>query len=106
MQLRLPPRHRAQAVVRLRGKLTSRRAPHVRRRLLRAFARAPGTVEVDLGKVTYLAPETSTLLLSAAAAARRRGIRLIVTRPSSRSLRVLEELGMQRLLDAPLHPRP
>ncbi|MFD0305282.1 STAS domain-containing protein [Streptomyces sp. NPDC127119] len=106
MQLRPPPRHRAQAVVRLRGKLTSRRVPRVRKRLLRAFARAPGVVEVDLGKVTYLAPETSTLLLSAAATARRCGVRLVITRASSRSLRVLEELGMQRLLDAPLRPRP
>jgi anti-anti-sigma regulatory factor len=61
-------------------------------------------VEKDLGKVTYLAPETRALLLAAAATARRRGVRLVVTRASPGSLRVLEELGMQRLLDAPLRP--
>ncbi|MFJ3673380.1 STAS domain-containing protein [Streptomyces sp. NPDC090106] len=106
MQLRPLSRQRGRTVVRLRGELTSRRAPRVRRRLLRAFARAPGVVEVDLGKVTCLAPETSALLLAAAATARRRGVSFLITGASPRVLRVLEELGMQRLADAPLRPLP
>ena len=63
-------------------------------------------MEVDLGKVTYLAPEASALLLAAAATARRSGVRLVITHASPRSLHVLEELGIQRLLDVPLHPLP
>ncbi|MEW2571863.1 STAS domain-containing protein [Streptomyces sp. NPDC047070] len=106
VQLRPSLRPRARAVVRLRGELTSSRVPRVRRRLLRAFARSPAVVEVDLGKVTYLAPQTRALLLAAAATARRSGVRLVITHASPGSLRVLEELGMQRLLDAPLRPLP
>ncbi|WP_131815862.1 STAS domain-containing protein [Streptomyces sp. 3213.3] len=72
---RPPPHPRARTVVRLRGELPSSRAPHVRRKLLRAFARAPSILEVDLGEATYLAPEASALLLAAAATARRTGTR-------------------------------
>ncbi|WP_416956818.1 STAS domain-containing protein [Streptomyces sp. Agncl-13] len=104
MPLTPPPRQRARTVVRLCGELTSSRAPHIRRRLLRAFARAPSVMEVDLGKVTYLAPAASALLLAAAAAARRSGTRFVITRASARSVRVLRELGMQRLMDEPLVP--
>lgn len=63
-------------------------------------------MEVDLGKVTYLAPEVRALLLTAAAAARRSGVRFAITRASPLSLRLLDELGMRRLTDAPLPPRP
>ena len=51
-----PPRPRARTVVRLRGELTSSRAPHVRRKLLRAFARSPSILEVDLGEALMDAP--------------------------------------------------
>ncbi|MEU0823187.1 STAS domain-containing protein [Streptomyces mirabilis] len=106
VQLRPPPRHCDRTVVRLRGELASGKAPRVRRRLLRAFARAPSVMEVDLGKVTYLAPEVRGLLLAAAASARRSGACFVITRASPLSLRVLEELGMRRLTDAPLPPGP
>jgi len=98
----LTPCPRLRAVVRLRGELTSDKTPRVRRRLLRAFARAPSVMEVDLGKVTCLAPEASALFLAAAATARRSGTRFFITRASPRSLRVLRKLGMQHLMDAPL----
>lgn len=101
VQLRPPPRHGDRTVVRLRGELTASKAPRVRRRLLRAFARAPSVMEVDLGKVTYLAPEVRGLLLAAAASARRSGMRFVISRASPLSLRVLDELGMRRLTDAP-----
>ncbi|MER5697873.1 STAS domain-containing protein [Streptomyces mirabilis] len=106
VQLRPPPRHRDRTVVRLRGELVSSKAPRVRRRLLRAFARAPSVMEVDLDKVTYLAPDVRALLLAAAAVARRSGARFVITHASPRSQRVLEELGMRRLLDAPPLPGP
>lgn len=86
--------------------MASSKAPRVRRRLLRAFARAPSVMEVDLGKVTYLAPEVRALLLAAAATARRSGACFVITHASPLSLRVLEELGMRRLTDAPLPPDP
>ncbi|MEU1569285.1 STAS domain-containing protein [Streptomyces mirabilis] len=105
VQLRPPPRHGDRTVVRLRGELGASKAPRVRRRLLRAFARAPSVMEVDLGKVTYLAPEVRGLLLAAAALARRSGMRFVISRASPLSLRVLDELGMRRLTDAPL-PSP
>ncbi|WP_346268959.1 STAS domain-containing protein [Streptomyces sp. S1A1-7] len=66
----------------------------------------PSVMEVDLGKVTYLAPEVRGLLLAAAASARRSGACFVITRASPLSLRVLEELGMRRLTDAPLPPGP
>jgi len=100
------PRHRARTIVRLCGELTSNRTPRVRRKLLRAFARAPSVLEVDLGEVTYLAPEAGALLLAAAATARRAGTRFFIIRASPRSLRVLREPGMQHLMDAPLLPDP
>ncbi|MBK3576466.1 STAS domain-containing protein [Streptomyces sp. MBT65] len=78
-----PPRHPDRTIVRLRGEVASRRAPSV-------------VVEVDLGKVTYLAPEVRGLLLAAAATARRSGACFVITRASPPSLRGLEELGMQR----------
>ncbi|WP_328828867.1 STAS domain-containing protein [Streptomyces sp. NBC_00252] len=106
VQLRPLPRHRARTVVRLRGEVTFRRAPRVRRKLLRAFARAPGVMEVDLDKVTYLAPEVRALLLAAAANARRSGARFVIAHASPLSLRVLDELGMQRLTDVPLLSGP
>ncbi|WP_177324393.1 STAS domain-containing protein [Streptomyces mirabilis] len=106
MQLRPPPRHRDRTVVRLRGELAASKAARVRRRLLRALARAPDVMEVDLGKVTYLAPEVRALLLAAAATARRFGARFVVTRASPLSRRVLEELGMRRLTDALLSSGP
>ncbi|WP_353963775.1 STAS domain-containing protein [Streptomyces prunicolor] len=93
-------------MVRLRGELNSGKAPRVRRKLLRAFARAPSVLEVDLGKVTYLAPENRALLLAAAAVAHRSGTHFMIIHASARSLRVLGELGMQRLMDAPLLPDP
>lgn len=101
VQLRPPPRHQAWTVVRLRGELAASKAPGVRRRLLRAFARAPDVMEVDLGKVTYLAPEVRGLLLAAAASARRCGMRFVISRASPPSLRALDELGMRRLADTP-----
>ncbi|MFE2971829.1 STAS domain-containing protein [Streptomyces sp. NPDC059340] len=88
------------------GELASSKAPRVRRRLLRAFAQAPRVMEVDLGSVTYLAPEARGLLLAAAASARRSGACLVITHASPLSLRVLDELGMRRLTDAPLPPGP
>ncbi|MBK3564500.1 STAS domain-containing protein [Streptomyces sp. MBT62] len=106
VQLRHPPRHCDRTVVQLRGELAADKAACVRRRLVRAFARAPDVMEVDLGKVTCLTPEVRALLLAAAAFARRSGARFVITRASPLSRRVLEELGMQRLLDAPLSPDP
>lgn len=106
MQLRNPPYHRDRTVVRLRGELTSSRAPRVRKRLLQALARAPSVMEIDLGKVTHLAPEVRALLLTATAAARRSGIRFAITDASPLSLRLLNQLGMRRLTDTPLPPRP
>ncbi|WP_078532912.1 STAS domain-containing protein [Streptomyces hokutonensis] len=105
VQLRPPPRHRDRIVVRLRGELAASRAPRVRKRLLRAFARAPDLMEVDLGKVTYLAPEVRRLLLAAAAFARRSGMRFVISRASPLSLRVLDELGMRRLTEPPFPAR-
>jgi len=93
----LTPRPRFRAVVRLPGELTSERTPRVRRRFLRALARAPGVMEVDLGKVTYLAPEAS---------ARRSGTRFVINRASAPSVRVLRELGIRHLMDEPLVPAP
>ena len=63
-------------------------------------------MEVDLGKVTYVAPEVRALLLAATAFARRSGACFVITRASPLSRHALEELGMQRLLDAPLSPGP
>jgi len=61
---------------------------------------------VDLGEVTYLAPEAGALLLAAAATVRRTGARFLITHASRRSLRVLGRLGIQHLTDAPLLPDP
>ncbi|WP_404199146.1 STAS domain-containing protein [Streptomyces tauricus] len=104
VQLRPPPRHHARTVVRPRGELVSNRLPRVRTRLLKAIAEIPGVLEVDLDKVAHLGPEASALLLAVAAAARRRGIRFVITRASPRSLRALQEPGIRRLLDTPQHP--
>ncbi|MFE9687183.1 STAS domain-containing protein [Streptomyces sp. NPDC006285] len=101
-----PPRHRNRTVVRLRGELAFAKTPRMRRKLLRALARAPGVLEVDLARATYLSPDAGALLLATAAAASRRGTRLAVTHADRHSLHILRELGMQRLMDAPLIPDP
>ncbi|MFI1412383.1 STAS domain-containing protein [Streptomyces sp. NPDC020707] len=80
--------------------------PRMRRRLLRALDRAPGVLEVDLARVTYLSPDAGALLLATAAAAGRGGTRLAITHADRHSLHVLREPGMQRLMDAPLIPDP
>ncbi|MET9565870.1 STAS domain-containing protein [Streptomyces tauricus] len=99
-------RHNFRTIVRLRGELTLTSAPRMRKKLLRALARSPGVLEADLGKVTYLAPAASAVLLAAAATARRSGTGFVITHASPRSLHMLRELGMQRLVDAPLLPDP
>jgi hypothetical protein len=54
-------------------------------------------MEVDLGKVTYLAPEAS---------ARRSGTRFVINPALAPSVRVLRELGIRHLMDEPLVPAP
>ncbi|WP_188114387.1 STAS domain-containing protein [Streptomyces apricus] len=95
---------RVRVVVRLRGELTFDKAPRVRKRLGKALSRAPDVVEVDLGKVTYLAPDIAALLLTSAVTARRAGTGFSLSRAGDRALHTLWELGMQHLTDTPLNP--
>ncbi|MFI6023681.1 STAS domain-containing protein [Streptomyces sp. NPDC051287] len=106
MQIRPPPHLSDRTIIRLRGDLAASKVPGIRRRLQRGLARAPNVLEVDLGKVTYLAPDVRGLLLAAAAFARRSGMRFVISRASPTSLRGLDELGIQHLTDLPRPLRP
>ncbi|MFJ6539897.1 STAS domain-containing protein [Streptomyces sp. NPDC091385] len=90
--------------MRLRGDLDYRKTGRVRKKLSRALARGPGTLEVDLSKVTYLAPECGTVLLTAARDARLAGTRFVITRGTRQSLGVLRKLGLERFFDVALPP--
>lgn len=72
------------------------------RKLSRALARGPAVLEVDLSKVTFLAPECGAVFLRVASDAHRSGVRFVITRGSPRILATLRMLGLERYLDAPL----
>ncbi|GAA2967575.1 STAS domain-containing protein [Kitasatospora cinereorecta] len=92
-------RPRVREVVRLRGELNRHRAHRVYRKLSKAVARGPAVLEVDLSKVTFLAPECGAVFLRGASDARRSGMRFVITRRSPRILRTLRTLGLERYLD-------
>ncbi|BDH07287.1 STAS domain-containing protein [Streptomyces seoulensis] len=88
--------------VRLRGSLDHHKADRLRRRLSRALARNPATLEVDLSKVTYLSPECAAVFLTTARDARMASKRLVITHGTRQSLRVLRKLGLEQFLDVAL----
>ncbi|MFC8230668.1 STAS domain-containing protein [Streptomyces sp. NPDC057287] len=95
-------RPRVREVVQLRGELDRHRAERVQKKLSRALARGPAVLEVDLSKVTFLAPECGAVFLRVASDTHRSGVRFVISRGSPRILATLRTLGLERYLDAPL----
>ncbi|MEV7323559.1 STAS domain-containing protein [Streptomyces sp. NPDC093970] len=74
----------------------------VGRRLVRLVDAGPRILEVDLSKVTYLSPDGCTAPFMALRTARAHGTQLVVTHADERTLSILEQVGLARVL--PIRP--
>jgi anti-anti-sigma factor len=86
-------------VVRPHGEVTAQTATGNRQRLLRALAKGPDVLEIDLSQVTYLTPDGCGPLLAAANVARSVDAHLVISHADTRAWALLTQAGLHAALD-------
>jgi anti-anti-sigma factor len=86
-------------VVRPHGELTAQTATGNRQQLLRALAKGPDVLEIDLSRVTYLTSEGCGPLLAAANVARSVDAHLVISHADTRTRALLTQVGLSATLD-------
>lgn len=85
-------------VVRLRGHIDARSAERTGHALLNALSAFPTTLEVDLSGVQHLSADGTGAFFAGLKAARSRGTRLTVTHAPPQVAKMLNRVGLLRLL--------
>ncbi|MER7173972.1 STAS domain-containing protein [Streptomyces mesophilus] len=81
----------------LRGEISATTAGETTRRLTRALATRPTTLEIDMSKVELLTSDGAMAFLSAARIAREQGTEVTIRNASPQARAVLHKLGLDQL---------